>query len=124
MVLFKKGSGAGGGGGGGGGRGIEAKDGGGNRSAHATAPAASQLRKLEEDTDTFAHASVGLDLARAIQQARMAKGLNQTQLAALIAEKATVINQYEAGKAIPNGALIAKIERALGAKLPRPPKKK
>jgi len=26
---------------------------------------------------------------------------------------------YEAGKAIPNNALIAKIERALGCKLPR-----
>jgi putative transcription factor len=54
----------------------------------------------------------------------MAKGLKQTELAAMIAEKSTVINEYESGRAIPNGALIAKIERALGAKLPRPPKKK
>mmetsp|Transcript_16678 Transcript_16678/g.38231 ORF Transcript_16678/g.38231 Transcript_16678/m.38231 type:complete len:89 (+) Transcript_16678:335-601(+) len=30
-----------------------------------------------------------------------------------------VINEYESGKAIPNNAIIAKIERALGAKLPR-----
>jgi len=34
-----------------------------------------------------------------------------------------VINEYEAGKAIPNNAVIAKIERALGCKLPRAPKK-
>ena len=34
-----------------------------------------------------------------------------------------VINEYESGKAIPNNAIIAKIERALGAKLPRAPKK-
>lgn len=30
-----------------------------------------------------------------------------------------VINEYESGKAIPNNAVIAKIERALGCKLPR-----
>jgi|TARA_B100000524_G_C23548315_1_gene333839 putative transcription factor len=34
-----------------------------------------------------------------------------------------IINEYECGKAIPNNAIIAKIERALGAKLPRAPKK-
>lgn len=34
-----------------------------------------------------------------------------------------IIMEYENGKAIPNGQVIAKIERALGAKLPRPPKK-
>ena len=34
-----------------------------------------------------------------------------------------VINEYESGKAIPNNAVIAKIERALGAKLPRAAKK-
>ena len=34
-----------------------------------------------------------------------------------------IINEDEWGKAIPNNAIIAKIERALGAKLPRAPKK-
>jgi putative transcription factor len=34
-----------------------------------------------------------------------------------------VVNEYEAGKAVPNNALIAKMERVLGVKLPRPPKK-
>ena len=33
------------------------------------------------------------------------------------------INEYESGKAIPNNGVIAKIERALGVKLPRAPKK-
>jgi ribosome-binding protein aMBF1 (putative translation factor) len=32
--------------------------------------------------------------------------------------------EYEAGKAIPSGAIISKIERALGVHLPRPAKKK
>ena len=30
-----------------------------------------------------------------------------------------VINEYEQGKGVPNNAIIAKIEKALGAKLPR-----
>lgn len=40
-----------------------------------------------------------------------------------INEKSTVINQYESGKAIPHPQLISRLERALGVKLPRPPKK-
>ena len=40
-----------------------------------------------------------------------------------INEKPTVINQYESGKAIPHPQLISRLERALGVKLPRPPKK-
>lgn len=35
-----------------------------------------------------------------------------------------VAQEYESGKAIPNGAMISKIERALGVHLPRPAKKK
>ncbi len=58
-----------------------------------------------------------------MQQARLAKKMTQKDLAAACAEKATTINEYEAGKAIPNGQLLAKIERVLGVRLPRPPKK-
>jgi putative transcription factor len=35
-----------------------------------------------------------------------------------------VIQGYENGKEVPNNAVIAKIEKALGCKLPRMPKKK
>lgn len=38
--------------------------------------------------------------------------------------KPSVVNDYESGKAVPNGMLISKMERALGVKLPRPSKKK
>lgn len=62
---------------------------------------------------------VGLGLGKAIQQARTAKGMTQAKLAQAINEKPAVINQYENGKAIPNGQIISKIERALGCKLPR-----
>jgi putative transcription factor len=45
--------------------------------------------------------------------------MTQAKLAQAINEKPAVINEYENGKAIPNGQIISKIERALGCKLPR-----
>lgn len=39
-------------------------------------------------------------------------------------EKQSVISEYESGKAIPNPAVISKLERALGVRLPRDKKKK
>lgn len=33
------------------------------------------------------------------------------------------VNAWEAGKSVPTGAIIAKMEKVLGVKLPRPPKK-
>lgn len=97
--------------------------GGTNASAHAGAAAASHLRKLEEDSETFAHATVDRSVSQAIQQARLAKKMTQKDLAQLIMEKPTVINELESGRAMPNGAIIGKLERALGVRLPRPPKK-
>ena len=47
----------------------------------------------------------------------------QKQLAQQLQVQPQVINEYESGKAIPNNGVIAKIERALGAKLPRAAKK-
>ena len=56
-------------------------------------------------------------------KARTAKGLTQKQLAAQLNLQPQVINEYERGTAIPNNAVIARIEKALGAKLPRAPKR-
>lgn len=57
-------------------------------------------------------------------QARMAKKMNQKELATAINEKPQVLAQYESGKAIPNPQIISKLERKLGTKLPRPGKSK
>lgn len=65
---------------------------------------------------------MGVDLRNAIQQARLAKGMSQKDLAMQCAMKPTIINDYEAGRAVPDNTLIAKFERVLGVKLPRPPK--
>ena len=80
-------------------------------------------RKLEDETEELKHQTVSTDLKQAMIKARNAKGLTQKQLAQQLNMQPQVINEYESGKAIPNNAVIAKIERALGAKLPRAAKK-
>jgi len=92
---------------------------GGNQSAHSIS---SNARKIEESDDLKIQ-KVDRSLSKAIQQARMAKKMTQKELATKINEKPQVIGEYESGKAVPNGQIIVKIERALGCKLPRPGKK-
>mmetsp|Transcript_104837 Transcript_104837/g.146148 ORF Transcript_104837/g.146148 Transcript_104837/m.146148 type:complete len:141 (-) Transcript_104837:41-463(-) len=87
-----------------------------NKSAHAVC---SNAKRLDENTDTFRHETVTHDFKIALQQARLAKKMTQAQLANSINEKQSVINDYESGKAIPNGAIIAKLNRALGVRLPK-----
>lgn len=70
-----------------------------------------------------ADAKVPTDLKKALIQARNAKGLTQKALAQQLQMAPTIVNEYESGKAIPNNAIISKMERALGCKLPRVPKK-
>ncbi|ETW08894.1 hypothetical protein H310_01387 [Aphanomyces invadans] len=92
-----------------------------NKSAHV---ATGNMRKLDEDTENFKHETVDRSLSQALQKARMDKGMTQKALATAINEKPQVIGDYESGRAIPNGQIIVKIERALGCRLPRAPKKR
>jgi ribosome-binding protein aMBF1 (putative translation factor) len=62
------------------------------------------------------------DLKIAIAQARNAKGWNQDQFSKVIQVPKSDVNSWEAGKSVPAGAMIAKMEKVLGVKLPRPPK--
>ena len=73
--------------------------------------------KLDRETEELHHDTVGLDVGRLIQQGRQAKSMTQKDLAQKINEKPQVINEYENGKAIPNQAVLAKLERVLGLKL-------
>lgn len=50
--------------------------------------------------------------------------MTQKELGTSINEKPQIVAEYESGKAIPNPAIIAKLERSLGVKLPRPGKSK
>ncbi|KAG7528495.1 hypothetical protein FFLO_06118 [Filobasidium floriforme] len=68
--------------------------------------------------------SVGAAIAKGRQDKKDAEGksMSQKDLATKINEKPSVIADYEAGRAIPNVALLAKIERAIGVKLRGDPK--
>lgn len=67
----------------------------------------------------FAHATVDKELSKAIAAARLAKKMTQKELATAINERPQIIQEYEAGKAIPNPQILNKLDRALGIHLPR-----
>jgi len=67
----------------------------------------------------FKHATVSHEFKLALQQARLAKKMTQNDLAQYVNEKNSIINEYESGKAIPNGQIINKLNRALGVRLPK-----
>ena len=52
-----------------------------------------------------------------MQTARMEQGLSQKDVAQKINEKPSILQDYEAGKAIPNPQILGKLERVLGVKL-------
>ena len=83
----------------------------------------SKMHKILE-TDQIGVPKLSNEFKIAMVQARNAKGLTQKELAHRIAVKDTIIKSYENGKAVPQNNIIQKIEKVLGAKLPRPPKKK
>jgi putative transcription factor len=60
---------------------------------------------------------VGLDVGRLIQQARNELKMTQKDLAQRLNEKPQVVNDYEAGRAIPNPGVLSKMERILGVRL-------
>ena len=58
-----------------------------------------------------------LELRKQIQNARMAKGMSQAQLAQIINEKPAIVQAYESGKAIPDCKVLQKLRKGLGVKL-------
>eukprot|EP00954_Amorphochlora_amoebiformis_P016843 1315207-Amorphochlora_amoeboformis.AAC.1 len=76
-------------------------------------------RKIEAETTDFKHRKITVEFKKALMKARQQKKMSQKELA-----QASIIQQYENGKAIPNGQIISKLSRALGVSLPKIPKKK
>lgn len=90
-----------------------------NRSAHGhQAGAGAKLHRLDESSAAAKHAKVSPEFAGAMQRERLARKWTQKQLAQQIHEKTQVVHQYESRQAIPNGAIIQKLNKALGGKLP------
>merc|ERR1712083_1003681 len=73
---------------------------------------------VDDQHEDFRLPKVGQNFCVALQRARLKKGWKQQQLAQQLNVRQTVINQYESGKANPNSALIARMNRILGVKLP------
>jgi len=73
--------------------------------------------KLDAETEELKHKTVDLSVGKAIQKGRQQKEMTQKDLATKINEKPQIVVEYEQGKAIPNQAVLAKMERALGIKL-------
>lgn len=78
-----------------------------------------QLKKLDDANDEYKHNTVDRSLSMAISQARQAKKMTQKELAQAINESAQIVQQYEAGRAIPDPQVLLKLDRALGIHLPR-----
>ncbi|OMJ24548.1 Multiprotein-bridging factor 1 [Smittium culicis] len=76
-----------------------------------------RIAKLDRDDVVAPPPKVDISVGRAMQQARQAKSLTQKELAVKINEHQSVINDYEAGRAIPNQQILGKLERVLGVKL-------
>jgi len=79
--------------------------------------AAKDTAKLDRETEELHHDTVGMTVGRLIQKGRQDKKLTQKELATKINEKPQIVNDYEAGRAIPNQQVLGKLERALGIKL-------
>ncbi|XP_010911727.2 multiprotein-bridging factor 1c [Elaeis guineensis] len=91
-------------------------DGGSNKKAWTAEPAV-HARKLDESTEPAGFERVGAEVRQAIQKARLAKKMSQAELAKHINERVQVVQEYESGKAVPNQAVLAKMERVLDVKL-------
>ena len=79
-------------------------------------------RKLEE-SDALSVATIPHDLKIQIQQARTAKNLTQKELATALNSQQNLIQNYENGTAVPDGAFLAKMSKFLGTQLKNPKKK-
>ena len=75
---------------------------------------------LESESMEVPH--ITTELRQAISKGRMAKEWKQKDLALAVGVKESIVSGYESGKLVPENAVIAKMEKALGCKLPRPPK--
>ena len=96
------------------------------RTANETSSAANpplNISKNSEESEDKKQLFIGIDLKLAIQRARNARGLSQKELANRMNTQVQLINQYESGRAIPDNAFIAKMERELRMKLPRASKR-
>lgn len=96
---------------------VKKFDAGSNKKGKSTAAAVINTKKLEEETEPSAIDRVRTEVRVTIQKARLEKKMSQADLAKQINERTQVVQEYENGKAVPNQAVLAKMEKVLGVKL-------
>lgn len=101
---------------------VERFGAGGNKTRRPSAPP--NARRLDQETEDFKHPHVTHEFKVALMRARQEKKMTQADLAKAIAVKPSVVQEYENGRAIPDPAVITKLNRALGTQLPKIPKRK
>jgi len=80
-------------------------------------PAGTKEFRVLDSEDPLPPKKIDNSTAIAIQQARQAKGLTRKELAIGLNIQASIVADYECGKAIPNRQLLGNIGRFLGVKL-------
>lgn len=80
-------------------------------------PEGQRLTKIDRENEVAPPKKIDASVGKVISQARLEKKLTQKDLATKINEKPTVINDYEAGRAVPSQQVLGKIERVVGVKL-------
>eukprot|EP00478_Filoreta_tenera_P003143 GABV01003305.1.p1 GENE.GABV01003305.1~~GABV01003305.1.p1 ORF type:complete len:155 (+),score=56.74 GABV01003305.1:107-571(+) len=78
-----------------------------------------RARKIDEETADFRHAEIPTAFKVALMKARTDKKLTQAQLAQRLNIRQSVIADYESGRAIPDPALVSRMQRVLGVQLPK-----
>jgi ribosome-binding protein aMBF1 (putative translation factor) len=75
------------------------------------------IKKIENETETFKHKTVGKEVAKRITEARLEKKLTQKQFAALLCLPFATVKTFENGTAIYNAEVLNKMGRCLGKNL-------
>jgi putative transcription factor len=73
-----------------------------------------QAKHLDDDHDTMKVKTVDFNVRANIQRGRQAKNWTQKELATAINERPSLVSDYEQGKAVPNEAVLNRMEKALG----------
>ncbi|KAF8737136.1 hypothetical protein AX14_013414 [Amanita brunnescens Koide BX004] len=76
-----------------------------------------RIAKLDRENEVAPPPKISPLVGRAMQAARLELKLSQKEVAQKINEKLSVLQDYEAGKAVPSPQILAKLERCLGVKL-------
>jgi ribosome-binding protein aMBF1 (putative translation factor) len=77
-------------------------------------PEYQHLKKIENEEETFKHATVSLSLSKQIAQARNNAKMTQKELDQRLNLPANTVKQYEQGSIIPNKVVINNIKKVLG----------